>query len=104
MFVIEYFALTKPREVKNLPNIKSAIKRVAVSRKKTLKNTIAKSALKTTIKKCKESIAKNDASCPDLLKQAIKALDKAVSKKIIHKNTAARKKSKLVKALNAAAK
>jgi small subunit ribosomal protein S20 len=92
------------QEVKGLPNIKSAVKRVKVTRVKTLKNTIKKSALKTTIRKCKESIAKNDASSVEVLKDAIQALDKAAAKNLLHKNTAARRKSRLTKALNAANK
>ncbi|MCX8131749.1 MAG: 30S ribosomal protein S20 [Clostridia bacterium] len=87
-----------------MPNIKSAIKRVKVTRVKTLKNTVRKSALKTTIRKCKESIAKNDSSAVAVLKDAIQALDKAAAKNLIHKNTAARRKSRLTKALNAANK
>ena len=92
------------QEVNGLPNIKSAIKRVKVTETKTLKNLIKKSALKTTIKKCKEGIAKNTASAPDLFKDATKSIDKAAADKLIHKNTAARKKSRLAKALNAANK
>ncbi|MCX7842410.1 MAG: 30S ribosomal protein S20 [Clostridia bacterium] len=87
-----------------MPNIKSAIKRVKVTKVKTLKNAMRKSALKTTIKKCKEAIAKNESSAVEMLKSAASSLDKAVSKNILHKNTAARKKSKLAKALNAANK
>lgn len=83
-----------------MPNIKSAIKRVEVTKAKTLKNTIKKSALKTTIKKYNEAVAKNDAS-EELLKSTTKAVDKAAAKNIIHKNTAARKKSQIAKALNA---
>jgi small subunit ribosomal protein S20 len=90
------------QEVKHLPNIKSAIKRVKVSKAKTIKNTLRKSALKTTIKKCKESIAKSDATVGEVLNKTFKKIDKAASKKLIHKNTAARRKSKLAKALNAA--
>ncbi len=88
------------QEVKGLPNIKSAIKRVKVSRKKTLINSMKKSALKTSIKKCKEAIQNKDANVKVSFTEAIKAIDKAAAAKLIHKNTAARKKSKLAKALN----
>ncbi|WP_024831296.1 30S ribosomal protein S20 [Ruminiclostridium josui] len=84
-----------------MPNIKSAIKRVKVIETKTLKNTIRKSALKTTIKKCKEAIATGE-NTTDAYKAATKALDKAAAKNLMHKNTAARKKSRLAKAMNAA--
>lgn len=87
-----------------MPNIKSAIKRVKVSKVKTLKNTIRKSALKTVIKKAKTSIASNDASAAQSFKDAVKAIDKAAAKNLIHKNTAARRKSQLAKALNVANK
>ena len=85
-----------------MPNIKSAIKRVKITEVKTAKNVIKKSALKTSIKKSKEAIAKNDASAAVLVKDTVKALDKAAAKNLIHNNTAARRKSKLAKALNAA--
>jgi len=85
-----------------LPNIKSAIKRVEVAKKKALKNSMRKSALKTAIKKCNEAIAANGASASSVLNATIKAIDKAAAKNVIHKNTAARRKSKLAKALNAA--
>jgi small subunit ribosomal protein S20 len=94
--------LTIGQEVKGLPNIKSSIKRVKVINTKTIRNTKIKSALKTSIKKCKEVIANNDDSAADIIKQTIKDIDKAASKNILHKNNAARKKSKLAKAMNAA--
>ena len=84
-----------------MPNIKSAIKRVKVTETKTLKNTIRKSALKTTVKKCKEAIAANTDVANDSYKATTKALDKAAAKNLLHKNTAARKKFRLAKALNA---
>lgn len=89
------------QEVNTLPNIKSAIKRVKVTQAKTLQNTIKKSALKTTIKKCKEAIAKGEDTATEAYKTTTKALDKAAAKNLLHKNTAARKKSRLAKALNA---
>lgn len=87
-----------------MPNIKSAIKRVKVTKVKTLQNTIKKSTLKTAIKKAKEVIAKNDTDATQTLKSAIVLIDKAAQNNIMHKNTAARKKSRLTKALNAVAK
>lgn len=91
----------KTQEVKGLPNIKSAIKRVEVTKTKTIKNTVKKSALKTAIKKCSEVIEKKDASASDVLKTTASTIDKAAAKNLLHKNTAARRKSKLAKALNA---
>ncbi len=87
-----------------MPNIKSAIKRVEVTKAKTLKNTMRKSALKTAIKKCNEAIVSKDESAAAVLNNTAKTIDKAASKNILHKNTAARRKSRLAKALNAANK
>lgn len=87
-----------------MPNIKSAIKRVEVTKTKTAKNAVRKSALKTVVKKCGEAIEKKDPSASDVLNATFKAIDKAAAKKILHKNTAARRKSKLAKALNASKK
>jgi small subunit ribosomal protein S20 len=88
--------------VNTLPNIKSAIKRVKVTETKTLKNTIKKSELKTTIKKCKEAIATGEGTATEAYKSVTKALDKAAAKNLLHKNTAARRKSRLAKAMNVA--
>ncbi|HEX9060005.1 MAG TPA: 30S ribosomal protein S20 [Clostridia bacterium] len=84
-----------------MPNIKSAIKRVKITEVKTLKNSARKSALKTVVKKAKEATSKNDGSAAELVKKAASSIDKAASKNILHKNTAARRKSQLAKALNA---
>lgn len=84
-----------------MPNIKSAKKRVLVSAAKTANNQAAKTALKTCIKKCNASLTSGDnMECS--LKAAFKNIDQAASKGIIHKNTAARKKSALAKKYNAA--
>lgn len=102
--MVEYLMSIKQitsQEVKGLPNIKSAIKRVEVTKTKTLKNTIRKSALKTTIKKCNETIQSKDASAASVLNETASMIDKAAAKNILHKNTAARRKSRLAKALNA---
>ncbi|HEU4964949.1 MAG TPA: 30S ribosomal protein S20 [Bacilli bacterium] len=84
-----------------MPNIKSAIKRVKTTNTRTLRNAAAKSALRTAVKKYEVAVAANDANAPVLLKEACRKLDKAVTKGLLHKNTAARKKSRLTKKLNA---
>jgi small subunit ribosomal protein S20 len=86
--------------VEDLPNIKSAIKRVKITEKKSAANQALKSALKTSIKKCKEAIANEDTNLSDNLKATVKSIDKAAAKGLIHKNTASRRKSKLAKAAN----
>jgi len=85
-----------------MPNIKSAIKRVNIIEKKTLRNSMIKSDCKTAIRKFEaavESGKKDEAG--KLLIEATKKIDMACSKNIIKKNTASRKKSNLAKKLNA---
>lgn len=84
-----------------MPNIKSAKKRVKVTAAKTLQNKMLNSALKTEIKKANAAIAANDPSKAEAVKVAVKKIDQAVAKGILHKNTAARKKSSLDSKLNA---
>lgn len=85
-----------------MPNIKSAIKRVSVIEKKTLRNNMIKSEYKTAVKRFEEAVANNDAKeATKLLSVATKKIDQACTKGVIVKNTAARKKSNLAKKLNA---
>jgi small subunit ribosomal protein S20 len=87
-----------------VPNIKSAAKRVEVIRKRTLRNASIRSATRTAVKKFEVSLGKDDAAQTAAnFKKALIALDKAVSKGVLHKNTAARKKSRLAKKFNKAA-
>lgn len=84
-----------------MPNIKSAKKRVKVLETKTLRNKMIKSALKTYIKKFDVAAGAGDATASgDAFKLAVKKLDQAVSKGVIKKNTASRKKSQLAQKLN----
>ena len=67
-----------------------------VTERKTLRNKIVKGTFRSSIKKTKESLATGKiVEAQEALKAAIKALDKAAQKKVIKKNTAARKKSRL---------
>ncbi|OFI07200.1 30S ribosomal protein S20 [Clostridium acetireducens DSM 10703] len=88
-----------------MANIKSAKKRIRVIETKTHRNKIIKSALKTTIKKFESAVVANNVDeAKTAFLNTAKALDMAVSKGVIHKNKAARKKSRLaskLKALNA---
>ena len=78
-----------------MPNIKSAIKRVNVNKKKNEINKSAKSEVKTALKKLNALIAAGDvAACEASFKEVCSILDKSVAKGIMHKNTAARKKSR----------
>lgn len=80
-----------------MANIKSAKKRVKVIKTKTLRNKMIKSALKTSIKKAN---AAEGADKEAAVRAAIKKVDQACAKGILHKNAAARKKSQLAKTLN----
>ena len=85
-----------------MPNIKSAKKRVKVTATKTLRNQMIKSALKSSIRKYRAAIAAGDKDAAAVAyKDAVKKVDKAVNKGILHKNNAARKKSRYTKLLNA---
>ncbi|PZE22732.1 30S ribosomal protein S20 [Paenibacillus xerothermodurans] len=84
-----------------MPNIKSAIKRVKVSEKRRLNNASHKSALRTAVKTFETAATgTNVETAKAALIAASKKLDKAASKGLIHKNAAARKKSRLAKKLN----
>lgn len=85
-----------------MPNIKSAIKRVQLTKQRTLKNASAKSAMRTSIKRFEESLHTNAVEAKPALLKAIRSLDKAASKHLIHKNAASRKKSRLTRRYNKA--
>ena len=85
-----------------MPNIKSAKKRVSLSRIANEKNKMEKSALKTSIKKFDAAVASGDkAEAATAYTAAVVAVDKAVTKRILHKNNAARKKSSMTLKKNA---
>ena len=85
-----------------MPNIKSAIKRVSVIDKKTLRNNMVKSGYKSAVKKFEQAVeAGNKEEATKLLALATKKVDQACTKGVIVKNTAARKKSNMAKKLNA---
>ncbi len=85
-----------------MPNIKSAIKRVNVTNRKTEANKIQKSSIRTAVKKARAALASSAPDAQDTVKAAVVKIDKAAAKGYMHKNTAARRKSRLAKALNAA--
>ncbi|AAM24199.1 MAG: 30S ribosomal protein S20 [Caldanaerobacter subterraneus] len=94
--------LNSIEEVDLLANTKSAKKRIAIIKKRTLRNKMIKSRVKTFIRRFNESLATKDIEAiKERLRLAVKELDKAVSKGVLHKNTAARKKSKLYAKFNA---
>ena len=85
-----------------MQNIKSAKKRVAVSRANNERNKAARSALRTAIKKADAAIEAKSGDADAAVKNAVISIDKAAGKGLLHKNNAARKKSALVKKLNEA--
>ena len=88
-------------EVFGLPNIKSAKKRVLVNQTKAARNKAAKSALKTQLKYFDAAINEGNRSEADArYKAAVKAVDQAAARGLMHKNTAANRKSKMTLRLN----
>ena len=84
-----------------MPNIKSSKKDVISSKIAYEKNKAAKSALKTAVKKFDVAVAEGDrAAAEAAYKAAVVKVDKAVGNGILHKNTAARKKSSMTLQLN----
>ena len=84
-----------------MPNIKSAKKRVLVSKANYERNKAYRSALRTAIKKADAAIEAKSPEAAEAVKVAVKKIDQAAVKGILHTNNAARKKSALVTRLNA---
>ena len=84
-----------------MANIKSAKKRILVNQSKALKNQMAKSQLKTIIKKFYAAVEAGDkAAASELYRLAVKKVDQAVARGILHKNNAAHKKSEFTLKFN----
>ncbi len=84
-----------------MPNIKSAKKRVLLTKVQNEKNKAAKSVLKSTLKKFDAALAEgNHDQADSAYKAAVKTIDESVKKGILHKNNAAHKKSSITKKLN----
>lgn len=84
-----------------MPNIKSQIKRTKTNEKRREQRASQKSALRTALKGVEAAVASNDpATAQEAYKLAAKKLDKAVTKGLIHKNEAARRKSRLAQKVN----
>lgn len=89
--------------MERMPNIKSQKDRVVQAKKEAMHNKAVKSNLKTVIKKANAAIVSNDENKDAAIKAAVSAIDSAKSKGVIHKNTAARKISRMAKRANKAA-
>lgn len=84
-----------------MANTKSAKKSVKVNKRNHLRNQDARSAIKTAVKKANEAIKTSSGDANAAFVAAASLLDKAVVRGIVHANTAARKKSRLAKKVNA---
>jgi small subunit ribosomal protein S20 len=86
-----------------MANIKSQIKRNRQNEVRRVRNKAIRTSLKTDAKKVRSAAADGDASAADRLREATRSLDKAVAKGALHKRSAARRKSRLARAVNASA-
>jgi small subunit ribosomal protein S20 len=82
-----------------MPNIKSAKKRVKIIETKTAQNKITKKAYKEAVKAFESAVKENTENVQELYTKAVSLVDKAWSKGVLAKNTAARKKANLSKLL-----
>jgi small subunit ribosomal protein S20 len=87
-----------------MANIKAAIKYIRKSRKNRERNLLVKNNIKRLVKGSQKLILAKSKDSAEMVKKAISAIDKAVENGRLHKNTAARKKSRLMAKLNAIAK
>ena len=85
-----------------MPNIKSAMKRVKVSKTKNLRNRMVKTGVKTAVKKYQIALTEGVAPASAQLSATTSAIDKAAAKGVMHKNTANRKKARMALALQKA--
>lgn len=87
-----------------MPNIKSAKKRMRIEEKRRLRNNMVKSTVRTYVTKARNAITTGpEAETTEAaIREAISALDKAVTKGVLHRNNAARRKSRLMARLHTA--
>jgi len=87
-----------------MANIKSAMKRIKQGEKRRVRNAAARSTVRTALKSARTALDGGQvAQAREALHRTIQILDKAVTKGVVHKNAAARKKSRLTRQLNALA-
>ncbi|HEY8449475.1 MAG TPA: 30S ribosomal protein S20 [Bacillota bacterium] len=87
-----------------LPNTASAKKRVRQTKVRTLRNRMYKSRMKTLIRRFEEALAQGDLDrAREMARRAASAIDKAAKKGVIHRNAAARRKSRIDRRLKEAA-
>jgi small subunit ribosomal protein S20 len=91
-------------ESRLMPNLRSAKKRVRVEEKRRARNKAVKSAVRTAVTKARSSIAEDPAQpqTAEAIREAISQLDRGVTKGVLHRNNAARRKSRLMHRLHVA--
>ena len=82
-----------------MANTKSALKRMRQDEKRRLRNRMVRSKVRTAVKGARVALGQKSEDVRTLVAVAIRSLDKAVAKGVLHKNTAARKKSALARRL-----
>ncbi len=83
-----------------MANIKSAKKRIRVTARQTMRNKIVRSKVRTAVRRAREALATGDVeAATETTRLATSELDKAATKHVIHHNNAARRKSRLMRAL-----
>ena len=87
-----------------MANTKSAKKRAEKSAAQRVKNRAARSKMRTAVKKFRAAVAAGDENAKTLFASTVKVVDSTAQKGVIHKNTAARTKSRLAAALKSSAK
>jgi small subunit ribosomal protein S20 len=80
-------------------NTRSAMKRIKQNEKRRLRNRAARSTIRSSLKTARTAAAEKSAQSKEVVLEAIRVLDRAVSRGIIHRNTAARKKSALARSI-----
>ncbi|HUP35980.1 MAG TPA: 30S ribosomal protein S20 [Candidatus Limnocylindria bacterium] len=86
-----------------MANTRSAKKRIRQNEKRRLRNRSVRSAVRGSVKNAREALGGKAADSATVVREAIRAIDRAVTKGIIHRNTAARRKSALARKLSAPA-
>lgn len=86
-----------------MANTPSAKKRIRQNEKRRQRNRAVRSAVRGSVKSAREALTGKTADSATVVREAIRAIDRAVTKGIMHRNTAARRKSSLARKLNAPA-
>lgn len=82
-----------------MANTRSAMKRIKQNEKRRLRNRAARSTIRSALKTARTAAAEKSPQSKEVVLEAIRVLDRAVTRGVIHRNTAARKKSALARSL-----